>query len=290
MIDWRNTPRGSTADIYWPKVDVADVVRLASKLYPSSSLMVVNANTVRCTVGHGPTFLPIPTGSGESFAGLITLQLPNGIRIGNQFKVVIRRISSRRFGKGNDVIKVAASAEFGASAQKLVEWRYVVGTFQMTIPVKPDADILPSEENLLAILKWRLTLLGPQQRWYPILLRYIDVVAKRVKRLGGDPNKIQGSPLGAVPQLPSRPHHVPRNEHEWTGKVIGIRYDRFGDFIGFDLLTLEGRERSFRGREDAIEQLVRKAWNERILLSVLARAQDAVWPSEIILRRPSPAD
>jgi hypothetical protein len=33
---------------------------------------------------------------------------------------------------------------------------------------------------------------------------------------------------------------------EFTGKVAGIIYDRFGDFEGFLLRTEEGREISFR--------------------------------------------
>ena len=38
MINWGNTPEGSTASIFWPQIDTTEVVRLASKLYNTLSL------------------------------------------------------------------------------------------------------------------------------------------------------------------------------------------------------------------------------------------------------------
>src|SRR6202012_5722215 len=103
-----------------------------------------------CKIGRDMTYIPIPEGNGENFAGLITLELPDGIRVGNEFKVVVRRITSRRFAS-KDVRDLDAREK-----AKSLNWRYVVGTFQMQIPVEQDAKVLPSEENLLAVLKWRL--------------------------------------------------------------------------------------------------------------------------------------
>ena len=99
MIDWRNTPPGTTATIYWPAVDSGDVIALAARLYPSSGLAAVDAHTLECEVTPGMTYVPVPTSAGESFAGLITLQLPSGIHVGNEFDVVIRRITSRRYNE-----------------------------------------------------------------------------------------------------------------------------------------------------------------------------------------------
>jgi hypothetical protein len=280
MIDWRNTPQGSTAEIYWPQVDATDVLDLAAKLYPSSSLAASGSYTITCTVDAGVTYIPIPTGSGESFAGLITLQLPTGIRAGNEFDAVIRRITSRSFEK-----LVGRSRTSSVTTGRILNWRYVAGTFQMKIPVQRDAAILPSEENLLAILKWRLQLLRRSDRWYPVLKRYLSCVISRVRGLGGNPDNIQPSQYGTANQpglLPLHPHHEHRLE--FTGKVSGLRYDRFGDFEGFYLVTLSGEERSFRGHEREIEDLVRKAWVERTLISVFVH-HDPHWPESIILRR-----
>jgi hypothetical protein len=70
-----------------------------------------------------------------------------------------------------------------------------------------------------------------------------------------------------------------------TGKVIGIHYDRFGDFEGFTLLSKNGREHEFRSREHRVEEMVRRAWIERTLIRVFAEAHDPDWPASIILEK-----
>lgn len=286
MIDWRNTPRGSTAQIYWPQVQSADVLDLAASLYPSVPLTAVDSHTIGCTVGGGYTFVPIPRGGDASFAGLITLQLPNGIHAGQSFDIVVRRLTSRRYQ--SEVIQIARTDAAPPVAD--VNWRYVVGAFQMRVPVERDELILPREENLLAILKWRLQRLPVTDRWYPVLQRWINVVTSRVRGFGGNPAKIAPSPLGTANQGITIPIKLPlpqgELEHGETGKITGLRYDRFGDFVGFDLVTLGGEERHFHAREAEVEELVRRAWIERTLLTVLRSHHDPAWPREIILRSP----
>jgi len=281
MIDWRNTPAGTTASIYWPSVKSADVLALAGKLYPSSTLTAADAHTLACEVTPGMTYVPIPADGGESFAGLITLQLPAGITVGDEFDVVVRRITSRRFP---DEIPRAASEPAAVGGHKQFNWRYVVGTFQMTIPVARHAAILSDDENLLAVLKWRLGRMGSSERWYRVLKAYIAVIERRILGLGGDPATIAPNRLGHIP-IEEPPRRRREDLAEYTGKVIGLSYDRFGDFESFELLTLHGREHSFRGREHRIERLVREAWLERHLITVFVPKHDRDWPAEIILRR-----
>jgi hypothetical protein len=159
-------------------------------------------------------------------------------------------------------------------------WRYVVGTFAVRIPVTTRAEMLPLEENTLAIMKWKLTLMAPTNRWYPVLQRYISYIVGRVQGLGGDPGGIEPSPSGYHPKPISG---ETRCEH--TGKVSGIVYDRFGDFRGFCLLTECGEEREYWSRENEIEALVRFAWRERIVISVVSKVEDPFCPVSIILRR-----
>jgi hypothetical protein len=289
MIDWRNTPPGTTAEIYWPQVNASQVLALASALYPASTLSAADPHTIRCNVDGGMTYIPVPSGGMESFAGLITLQLPPGIHVGNEFNVIIRRITSRRVTELVIASSTASSPVPSTSPATSVNWRYVVGTFQIKIPVQPDATILPSEENLLAILRWRLQRLDPTNRWYPVLQRYISVVVGRVRGCGGKPGTIVPSQYGTANQPKQEgKQQQSTNEKcvEWTGKVSALRYDRFGDFIGFDLETLSKELRRFRGREQEIEDLVRGAWVERNLIRVVGSESDAEWPAEIILLRP----
>jgi hypothetical protein len=283
MIDWRNIPAGSIAEIYWPQVNASQVVSLAATLYPTSTLSASDSHTISCAVSSGYTYVPIPTGGTQNFAGLITLQVPTGIRVGNQFEVVIRRITSRRVDEKGQGANRARSVGYNP-----LNWRYIVGSFQVTIPVQNDATILPVEENLLSILKWRLQLLAPTDRWYPVLQRYITLVTARVSGLGGNPGQIEPSQYGTANQIEGTIVKVPHHEHplEFTGKVSALRYNRFGDFDGFDLITLEGERRYFRAHEADIEALLRDAWLGRILITVCAPRHDSECVSSILLLRP----
>jgi hypothetical protein len=74
----------------------------------------------------------------------------------------------------------------------LKNWRYVVGNFQVRIPVTTKEVMLLPKENTLAIMKWRLESLPASNRWYPVLQRYIGYIGARVDGLGGNANEIPG--------------------------------------------------------------------------------------------------
>ena len=115
-----------------------------------------------------------------------------------------------------------------------------------------------------------------------------------MRGFGGDPGQLQPSPVGDVPGWPDKGKHGDDDSDllagpHWTGKVTGVVYDRFGDFAGFVLLTLDGHEHRFRGQEDEVEDLVHRAWLERILITVYPDRHDPHWPKSIVLRRRPPA-
>jgi hypothetical protein len=281
MVDWGNTPVGSTANIYWPQVNSADVLALAKSIYSTHQLSAADANTVQCKVPKGFTYVPIPAGIGENFAGLFTIDLPAGVVTGQVFTLVVRRIATRRSDKQRTVA-VDVTSEMNSVLQKpktMRNWRYIVGTFAVRIPVTTGKIMRPLEENTLAIMKWRLAQWSPGDRWYPILLRYIDYISKRVDGVGGNSSAIQASPWGAQP--PPRTHQ-PRESCErygkegigemWvphTGKVTGLTFDHFGDFEGFELDVGCG-VRFYHSREKEIERLAERAWRERLRITVWA--------------------
>ena len=285
MIDWGGTPVGSVARIYWPGVEAASVLQLASRLYPSSTLSAADAHTIECEVAGPVSYVPIPAGSGGSFAGLLTVDLPASVRVGNTFDVLVRRITTKQMGKTAPPNSSRQSIVTAAVGERQLVWRYISGSFLARISVQPEPRILPVDENLLAILKWRLGLVGPGNRWYPILLRYIRDLSGRINGMGGNASQIPPSADGYLPPCPGPVPVKHPGEFCYTGKVIGVRYDRFGDFEGFDLLTEQGREHRFRGREREIEGIVKGAWSERTVISVLVEAQGADWPVSIVLRR-----
>ena len=101
MIDWGDTPAGSTAYIYWPQVGASTVLQLASQLYTTRLLSTADSHTIQCTVNKGVTYVPIPPGTGQNLAGLFTVDLPSTIRKGQEFNILVSRITSRRFRKGS---------------------------------------------------------------------------------------------------------------------------------------------------------------------------------------------
>ena len=271
MIDWGNTPIGSTANIYWPAVNSSDVLAIAKTLYSTHQLSSADANTIQCKVLGGVTYVPIPRGTstGQRFAGLFYIDLPIGITKGQEFTITVRRLTSRQ--TSSITVEIVQNPPAGQS-----NWRYVVGTFEVRIPVTTRGAMLQPEEDTLAIMKWRLQQTAPTNRWYPVLLRYISYIAGRVDGLGGNSGSIMPSPIGA---------HPPPKPVEYTGKVSGITYDRFGDFESFTVWTEKGQEKTFRSKEKNTEILVRFAWEKRAVISVLAEGVKTLFPIKLTLRR-----
>lgn len=173
-------------------------------------------------------------------------------------------------------------------------WRYVTGTFQVKIPVQTDATLLPREENTLSIFKWRLANFAPKSRWRPVLERYISYLSKRVDGFGGRAGAIEPSLTGIFPiKVKGVGHGEPETGGEgfehgletWIGKVSGLVYDPFGEFKGFWLELMDGDERRFGSREHRIEDLVRVAWGERILVSVQTSSHHPDRPTSVTYRR-----
>jgi len=215
------------------------------------------------------------------------VDLPQTVITGEQFKIVVRRISTR-------AIKDDSPAHAGAAAGTVAgtrnsgsrmtasNWRYVVGTFQVTIPVSTREHLLWPEENTLAIMKWRLSRLAPTNRWHPVLQRYVAYLGAKVSGLGGNPGAILPSPSG-VPVV-CHPHE---GAQSITGKIATIAFDRFGDFEGFCLLSEHGHVNHFVSREHATLDLVRRAWFERDTVIVYFQPEERRIPVSIVLRSPT---
>ncbi len=282
MIDWGAIPAGSIASIYWPQVPAAQVLALAKSLYKVQTLTAADSHTIQVKVKGGVTYIPVPPNAGANFAGLLTLDLPPSVVTGQQFDVVVRRVSRKdvpiieiqaRRG-GTPPTRPRASQGGGA-----LSWRYVTGTFQVRIPVSTAAVMLRPEEDTLAILKWRLQQMQPANRWYPVLQRYIGYVSDRVTGLGGDPSAIPPSPSGAPLPVTEPCEDVV----EYCGKVVEVIFDCFGDLEGFVLDSCCERI-VFRTREARLGELVLKACKERLALCVFVLRHDKATIRRIVIR------
>jgi hypothetical protein len=303
MIDWGNAPSGCSANIYWPGANATEILSISSRIYGALVLSAADSHTIRCTTVHGVTYVPIPPGTGESLAGLLTIDLPATVVKGQEFNIVVRRIGTRlvavtapppppqvqiitREEPAKEAVKVPASI-----LQRLRTERYVIGSFQVKIPVKSKGDMLPAEETTLAIFKARLAAMSPTNRWRPVLERYIGLLAARVDGLGGNASAIPPSFQGSVGGKPAQGGHdgdYSRHREKWvehTGKISDLIFDHFGDFEGF-ILTTEEREHRFLSREIEIRTLAEWVWFERLRITVFAEGGGPLRPVKIIVREP----
>jgi hypothetical protein len=312
MIDFGQTPKGSVVHIYWPQISSLKVIELANRLYGTHLLSASDSNTIDCTVSNGVIYIPIPPGTTENIAGLLTLDLPITVTVGQEFNIIVRRVSTR----GIQIIEISKSGVFSANTEPIggkqardrhkhrggtysseleetqpaavvptavVEkdrvmrnWRYVTGTFQVKIPVTTAQVMLRPDEDALAIMKWRLQEMTPANRWYKVLQRYISYLSARVTGLGGDPNAIPASPDGA----PVKDTH---DLVAYSGKVIKVIYDCYGDFEGFvlgDCCT----PITFKSRERAIGDIAIRACKDRLLVTVYVKRLDKKCISRIEIK------
>jgi hypothetical protein len=294
MITWGNTPQGSVASIYLPAVASSDIIALANSMYGKHRLTASDPNTIQCPAGD-VTLVPVPKGQGR-YAGLLSVNLPATVGRGDMYTVAVRQLTLVSATiepppppPPQPQIALQAKPALATTQRESFSWRQVLGAFQYTLTVTPSDQVLYPEERLLAWLKWRVGVTPPSSRWLPVLQRYLNLTEGRVLQLGGDPTGVLPSQTGNVPTTkpvpPGPPPRPPAGTCDFTGKVVAIHYDRFGDFCGFNILSEEGREHRFRGREHAMEELIRRAWTERTVISVLVEEHDRDWPVTVTLRR-----
>jgi hypothetical protein len=286
MITWGNMPKGSIASIYLPALASSDIIALANSMYGNHRLSATDGHTIQCPSGD-VTLVPVPQGQGR-YAGLLSVDLPSAGRRDRSYTIAVRQLTqvSASFRPPPPPIQITERRTPEIIVPpKPFSWRQAQGAFQYTITVKPAGELLYPQERLLAWLKWRIGVTPSASRWRLVLDRYLSLTEGLVITLGGDPSKIPPSQTGTVPGNGTAPV-PPRGEHEITGKVVAIDYDRFGDFCGFTVLSEHGRERHFHAREPKIEDVVYRAWVERSVVSVFAEEHDRHRPARLILRRP----
>jgi hypothetical protein len=304
MIDWGNLPHGSVGRVYLPDTEPDEVYDLALRLYRGRGLQRMDSHTLQCRA-EGITYLPIPAGAQNNHAGLLTIDLPAGIKRGQRFSAVVRQLThTGRVRKptsegGPDGTFVVTHESVGAAASnpRLLIWEEVLGAFQVTIPVSSGVLLFDGEQRLFSVLRWILGTIPTRDRWYRPFRRYVAEIGQRLHGFGGDPGTVEPDPNGlpSGPEagdedLPPEPGGV--KMLAYSGKVSALLYDRFGDFEGFTLDTESG-QRLYKSREHTIEDLANRAWTERIYVVVYASKAARQRPERIVLKyapRPRWAD
>jgi hypothetical protein len=300
LITWGGTPGSGTAHLYLPAVNTADILALAERHCNLVSLQQEDPHTVSCPTS-GAAWIPLPPGTALS-AGLLSIDLPGGgPRRGSSYTISVRQFTqasatTRRAPSSPPPPRIAGkrrAAVVAAAPPDRFSWSHLLGAFQFVVNPKPKDELLLNQERLLATLRWMLVHTPPRRRWYPVLVRYVDLVAGIVTGLGGNPVKILPSPIGEVPGWPvhagPQPHPVgpvgPGGGGDvFRGKIEGLVYDHFGDFVGFIIETEDGAHHRFSSREWPMLEVVRRAWSERTPVTVEAERHDRHVPRTIVVR------
>lgn len=295
LFDWSRLPDGATASIYLPAASADQIMANAASMYGFQAFTRIDGHTIGCKA-EGTTFMPILAGSGN-YAGLLTIDLPSTIRKGAKHTAVVSQItnaaSSRRVVGHDAAGERAFSVTTPRALRSQLMWRKVLGTFALSIPIETKADILPNAERELSIQRWILNAMPKTARWYPVFLRYVGELSDRVDGLGGDSSAILPSGTGTWPGSPGERDGAPRCSDErprdgdetryFVGKIRGLVYDHFGDFEGFILETDGGKEFTFYSRERNVEEIARRSWAERLLITVFPEERDEHCPRRIVL-------
>jgi hypothetical protein len=183
MIDWGNIPVGSVATLFIPGMNADDTLTLAAQKYRTHRFVRLDANTIKMNTG-GFTYLPLPY-TDQPLACMLTIDLPEGVEKGQVFKVVVKQVSGSNESKPLTHVE---KPKYGL--------KYIVGAFQLTIPVKVKADMLQGQQRLLSNLKWIQGAIPVKNRWFSVFNRYVVQIANRVDALGGNSEHVAPSPSG----------------------------------------------------------------------------------------------
>jgi hypothetical protein len=296
MITWGRTPAGSTASIYLPGVTAAEILALADSRYPYHTLRVQDPHTITTPIGP-VTFVPIPRTTGL-LAGLLTVDLPTKVRRGDLYTIVVRQltdataVSATTFETDARDYAARRSTRRGAEKRRtrqVLAWRRVLGAFQVNVRISTKEKLLAPEGDRLALFRWISEKILPENRWHPVMRRYIAQLAGRFAGYGGNPVDILPSPAGNAPHpKPSKGGEQGGELHETTGKVSGLVFDHFGDFEGFVLESQHGEFLRFHSREKGVLEIVRRALEERNWVTVVREPKRHNEARTIILRMSPP--
>jgi len=283
MIDWGSTPKGTAASIFLPQVSADEVLDLASRMYTVRHLSRGDEHTLHCKTA-GITYVPIPHGATVDYTGLLSVDMPSGLRSGTSFNVVVRQVTNAFTSVKAPPRLLEAAGKESAAARRANQWRRVYGAFQLTMNVKGDRTaLLRNEERLLSVMKWIGEAIPAESRWHAVFERYVKEIGGRVITFGGNPTSIPPSPTGGVGHLPPGGH--PMGE-SFTGKISALIFDNFGDFEGFILKTGLGQH-DFHSREAEIKELAERALRERPRVTVRVAPGEPHRPISIVVHQPA---
>jgi hypothetical protein len=168
MFEW-SVPPGTEATLS-SRVEAMDAIMgLAIERRGPGRLRRLDASSADL-LADGVSYVPVPFGD-RWIPALLSVRLPEGVHTGERYKVVVRQIAG-----GTHAVR---------------------GTFEIGIPVRHARHIRGRAEDTLAVFRHITGRVDHDDPWAPVMTRYTDRMADRVRALGGHPERIPASPYGA---------------------------------------------------------------------------------------------
>ena len=225
MIDWGSTPPGTVGTLYLPGVNASEVIQLADRLYSLNPLNRLDPHSVQMRLPAGQ-LCSCPLGRNRRSGRLADPGPAFHVRKGQTFRVVLHQVIDspaarprllrpagashrsrqprpRRRPNERGRLRAAVGRDGRAS-------RHIVGSFQFSVQVQTAAQSCRSS-NARGPTSARGHTIPIENRWYPVMQRYLNQVSAKLTGLGG--RHEDGD----------RDHD--RDRVSLEGKVEGIRYD-----------------------------------------------------------------
>lgn len=170
LVRWHNLPPDSEVELVFSDIDVAEIQALAVLRHSPLPCTVVNKHTLRLPVSQA-SWLPIPGGRELNIPALLSIQLPAGVVYGQEFRVSVHQVSGRT--------------------------RRIIGSCEFQINVSKAELIAGDEARTLSVFKHILSTIPPDNRWYPLIQRYVHHLGVKLDALGGDAGQVHGNPDGS---------------------------------------------------------------------------------------------
>lgn len=169
MFQWGTLPRSSRATLYIPDIRAEDIHYLTSLNIGPERVAIVDDHTVELLVSD-VTYVTLPPAPTNSIPALLTIELPEHVKRGQQFNVTISQIDGLA--------------------------RKVLGAFEFVVPVTDRQSVLEEEERTLSVFKFINEAIPVTDHWKPIFGKRIGQLSDRVDGLGGDAAAVEASPDG----------------------------------------------------------------------------------------------
>lgn len=156
MFMWNELPEQCEVELFLPNINCEHVINLRNLRHAPGDVKIIDSHRLKLTPGN-ITYLPLPPSKNGKVNGVVTIQLPEGIKKGQQWWVDVAQLR-------------------GAE-------RRVVGGFRMDIQVSEAKQIADAERRLLEIMFERLSLTAKTHYWYPVLKHRVETIRARAQAL-----------------------------------------------------------------------------------------------------------